>query len=63
GLIMVRGAVPGSRGGFVMIKDAIKTTVPEDVPYPAAFKAPEASEVATEAPVAAEASVATESEE
>ncbi len=35
GLLMVRGAVPGSRGGFVLVRDAIKRPRPEGVPYPA----------------------------
>lgn len=35
GLILVRGAVPGSKGGFVLVRDAIKRTVPADVPFPA----------------------------
>lgn len=35
GLIMVKGAVPGSKGGWVTIKDAVKKAAPEGVPYPA----------------------------
>ena len=35
GLIMIRGAVPGSRGGYVLISDAIKAARPEDAPFPA----------------------------
>ena len=31
GLIMVKGAVPGSKGGWVTIKDAVKKAVPENV--------------------------------
>src|SRR5471032_1767288 len=31
GLIMIRGAVPGSKGGWVMIRDAVKRK-PKDVP-------------------------------
>jgi large subunit ribosomal protein L3 len=38
GLIMVKGAVPGSKGGWVTIKDAVKKPVPENVIYPAALK-------------------------
>ena len=33
-----RGAVPGSKGSFVRITDAIKHARPDDVPYPAALK-------------------------
>jgi large subunit ribosomal protein L3 len=38
GLIMVRGAVPGSDGGYVLIKDAVKRTAPKDLPFPAAIR-------------------------
>ena len=38
GLIMVKGAVPGSRGGWVTIKDAVKKPFPENAPRPAAIK-------------------------
>jgi large subunit ribosomal protein L3 len=37
GLIMVKGAVPGAVGGFVMVRDAIKKTRPADAAYPAAL--------------------------
>ncbi|WCR10385.1 50S ribosomal protein L3 [Paracoccus stylophorae] len=51
GLIMVKGSVPGSKGGWVTIKDAVKKTVPENVIYPAALKsaAEEAKRAAEEA--------------
>jgi large subunit ribosomal protein L3 len=39
GLLMVRGAVPGAKGGFVLVRDAIKRPRPADAPYPAALKA------------------------
>ena len=35
GLVMVRGAVPGSKGEFVMIRDAVKRNRPAEAPYPA----------------------------
>ena len=38
GLIMVKGAVPGSKGGWVTVKDAVKKAVIEGVPYPAALR-------------------------
>ncbi len=53
GLIMVKGAVPGSKGGWVTVKDAVKKKLPEGVPFPAALKAAEA--VAAEAPAEAPA--------
>jgi large subunit ribosomal protein L3 len=49
GLIMVKGAVPGSKGGWVTIKDAMKKKLPHGVPFPAAIKSAAAP---AEAPVA-----------
>ncbi|HEY7577544.1 MAG TPA: 50S ribosomal protein L3 [Acetobacteraceae bacterium] len=37
GLLMIRGAVPGARGGFVLVRDAVKRARPADAPYPAAL--------------------------
>jgi large subunit ribosomal protein L3 len=39
GLILVEGSVPGSKGGWVLIRDANKRPVPEDAPRPAGLKA------------------------
>ena len=49
GLVMVRGAVPGSKGGWVLVRDAVLKKPPKDLPRPGAFKArggaaPETSE-------------------
>jgi large subunit ribosomal protein L3 len=52
GLILVRGAVPGSKGGWVFVSDAVKKSRPEEAPYPAAVRAVEAPAVAEEAPAA-----------
>ena len=49
GLVFIKGAVPGSKGGWVTIKDAVKKAAPADLPLPAALKSAEA-EVAAEAP-------------
>ena len=51
GLIMVKGAVPGSKGGWVTIKDAVKKATPENLILPAALKsaAEEAKRQAEEA--------------
>ena len=59
GLIMVRGAVPGAKGGFVRITDAVKFDRPSDAPYPAATRA---SGAETEAPAEVEAPAAAEAE-
>jgi large subunit ribosomal protein L3 len=37
GLLMVRGAVPGGRNGWVLVRDAVKRKRPQDAPYPAAL--------------------------
>jgi large subunit ribosomal protein L3 len=37
GIIMIKGAVPGSKGGWVTIKDAVKKDQPDNVIYPAAL--------------------------
>ena len=60
GLIMVKGAVPGSKGGWVTIKDAVKKVASENVIYPAALKsaAAAAEKAAAEAAAAAEAEAA-----
>ncbi|TJZ89983.1 50S ribosomal protein L3 [Paracoccus gahaiensis] len=57
GLIMVKGSVPGSKGGWVTIKDAVKKATPENLIYPAALRsaADEAKRLAEEAAVAAAA--------
>jgi large subunit ribosomal protein L3 len=57
GLIMVKGAVPGSKGGWVTVKDAVKKPVPDNVVYPAALRsaAEEARRLAEEAAAAAAA--------
>ena len=38
GLILVRGAVPGSKGGWVTLRDALKRDLPENAPQPGAFR-------------------------
>jgi large subunit ribosomal protein L3 len=38
GLVMVRGAVPGAKGGWVLVRDAVRKAPPKDVPRPGAFK-------------------------
>jgi large subunit ribosomal protein L3 len=35
GLVFIKGAVPGAKGGYVMVRDAIKRARPADAPYPA----------------------------
>jgi large subunit ribosomal protein L3 len=44
GLIMVRGAVPGAEGSYVLVRDAVKRKLPKDVPFPAALRGNAAAE-------------------
>jgi len=39
GLIMIKGAVPGSEGSYVKVRDAVKRALPADAPKPGAFRA------------------------
>ena len=41
GVILVRGAVPGARGGWVLVRDAVKRARPEDAPFPGSVRPPE----------------------
>jgi large subunit ribosomal protein L3 len=38
GVVMVRGAVPGSEGGWVLVRDAVKRKAPAGLPFPAALR-------------------------
>ena len=71
GLILVRGAIPGPDGGWVLVRDAAKRSRPDEAPYPGAVRkrqrledtpapASSADEPAAEVPV--EAAVETEAE-
>ncbi|MBL4629224.1 MAG: 50S ribosomal protein L3 [Roseicyclus sp.] len=65
GLIMVKGAVPGSKGGWVTVKDAVKNPFPENAILPAALAsaanaAAKAAEEAAAAAVAEAEAAATE---
>ncbi len=52
GLIMVEGAVPGAKGGWILVRDAVKRALPEDVPTPGAFKTRNGAAPAADAPTA-----------
>jgi large subunit ribosomal protein L3 len=38
GLILVEGAVPGSKGGWITMRDAFKKAAPKDLPKPGKFR-------------------------
>ena len=46
GLILVEGAVPGVKGGWIMVRDAVKKKLPSDVPKPGKFKLADAAPAA-----------------
>ena len=59
GLIFVKGSVPGSKNGWLLIRDAVKYPAPEGAPFPGSLKADNDTQVEEEvAAVAAEATEA-----
>ena len=50
GLILVEGAVPGVKGGWIYVRDAVKRALPKDAPKPGRFRM--ASVGAVDAPAA-----------
>jgi large subunit ribosomal protein L3 len=38
GLILIEGAVPGAKGGFIKVRDAVKKALPSGVPMPGKFR-------------------------
>jgi large subunit ribosomal protein L3 len=38
GLILIKGAIPGAKGGYVLVRDAVKRAAPEGLPFPAALR-------------------------
>ncbi|MEZ5800250.1 MAG: 50S ribosomal protein L3 [Nitratireductor sp.] len=49
GLILIRGAVPGSKGTWITVRDAVKHAIPANAPKPAAIR-PAANVAAAAAP-------------
>src|ERR1700693_4918049 len=64
GLLYIKGSVPGSEKGWVLVKDAVKKKPPDGLPYPAALRgegAPEAEDAAEAMPEAAPEAAAEDS--
>jgi large subunit ribosomal protein L3 len=40
GLLLVEGAVPGAKGGMILVRDAVKRPLPKDAPKPGKFREP-----------------------
>ena len=49
GLILVEGAVPGVKGGWITMRDAVKKALPKDAPKPGKFRLADAAAEAPEA--------------
>jgi large subunit ribosomal protein L3 len=60
GLILVEGAVPGSKGGWITLRDAVKKKLPDGIPRPGKFRMPEAPADAGETPAEPVAAPASE---
>jgi large subunit ribosomal protein L3 len=43
GLVYIEGGVPGHKGGWVMLRDAVKKALPKDLPTPGKFRLPQAA--------------------
>ena len=43
GIVLVEGGVPGAKGAWVLLRDAVKRALPEEAPFPAAIRAAEAA--------------------
>ena len=54
GVVLLQGAVPGPKGGWVLISDAIKAKLPEGVPFPAGLVGEASAEQAPAEEAAAE---------
>ena len=55
GLLFVKGSVPGSKGGWLLVKDAVKVKRPDAAPYPAGLKAANTNNADTAPAVEADA--------
>jgi large subunit ribosomal protein L3 len=62
GLILVEGAVPGVKGGWITVRDAVKKALPKEAPKPGKFREAAAAS-SSDKPVAAEAPAASETKE
>src|SRR5215831_14253094 len=54
GLILVEGAVPGAKGGWITLRDAVKKKLPKEAPKPGKFRVSEAASPGSADPAATE---------
>jgi len=57
GLILVEGAVPGVKGGWIQVRDAVKRSLPKEAPRPGAFREAKSAEAAPAEAKAPEATI------
>src|SRR4051812_13753485 len=50
GLLLIEGAVPGAKGGWITVRDAVKKTPHKDTPKPGKFRLPEGEAAEAAAP-------------
>ena len=62
GLILVEGAVPGSKGGWITVRDAVKKALPKDAATPGKFRESGAANGAADKPADTSAEPAAEAE-
>jgi len=60
GLILLRGAVPGAKGAWILVRDAVKRSLPDDAPRPAGILESEVPAEASGSDNEAETAEATE---
>jgi large subunit ribosomal protein L3 len=60
GLILVEGAVPGAKGGWITVRDAVKKKLPKEVPQPGKFRLAEDAATGEAAPAEAAPAAAPE---
>ena len=62
GLIFVKGSVPGSKNGWLLVRDSVKLEAADDLPFPAAIFDPKAVNAEEEAVAETEATETPENE-
>ncbi|TKD53356.1 50S ribosomal protein L3 [Sphingomonas baiyangensis] len=64
GLIFVKGSVPGSKGGWLIVKDSVKVARHKDAPYPAGLRQiADNNNAAADTPAESDAPAATDGQE
>lgn len=62
-VVLIRGAVPGPKSGWILLSDAVKKAMPENAPLPAGLKSDAKAEKAAAAEAPAEEAPAADAQE